>query len=143
MLTRSVTSTLSNGNHSLLSDLAAHAKIPFTNIVSAEMFETYKPAPEVYKGAAKELGLSTDKCVMVAAHLNDLKAAKATGMQVAYVERASEEDWSRSDVERAHSEGWVDHWISLGEGRGGFLSVADCLGVMSPQTSVVKVSSAG
>ena len=122
-----MTSTLSNGNHALLADLIAHAKIPFIHVFSAEMFGTYKPAPGVYRGAAEKLGLSMEKCVMVAAHLNDLKAAKATGMRVVYVERPGEEDWSHAEVEKARIEGWVDLWISLGEGNVGFLSVADKL----------------
>ena len=140
-LTCAGTVTLSNGNVSLLADLKEHAKIPFTHILSAEMFGTYKPAPEVYRGAAEKLGVSIKECVMVAAHLNDLKAAKSNGMQVVYVERPGEEDWSDEDVERAHEEGWVDVWVSFAEGNRGFVTVAEKLGVEVPHAPTRKLSS--
>ncbi|KAF1979470.1 haloacid dehalogenase [Bimuria novae-zelandiae CBS 107.79] len=135
------TSTLSNGNHSLLTDLGAYTRIPFTHFLSAEMFGTYKPSPAVYVGAADRLGITTKECVMVAAHLNDLQAAKSNGMQVAYVERPGEEDWSDADIEKAWNEGWVDIWIGLGEGNNGFVTLAEKLGVEVPQGPVGKLSS--
>ena len=51
------------------------------------------------------------ECVMVAAHLDDLKAAKSHGMQVVYVERLGEEKWSTEEIEKARSDGWVDIWV--------------------------------
>ena len=106
--------------------------MPFTHIFSAEMFGTYKPAPEVYRGASEKLGLSMNECVMVAAHLSDLKAAKSNGMQVVYVERLGEEDWSTDEVEKARSDGWVDLWIASHLYSGGFLEMAQKLGVEIP-----------
>lgn len=123
------TCTLSNGNLSLLTDLRAHSKIPFTHIFSAELFGTYKPSPKVYLGAAEKLQLPPDQCAMVAAHLNDLKAAKDNGLQTIYVERPGEEAWSKEQVERAMHEGWVDMWISQGHGNMGFITVAEKLGI--------------
>ncbi|KAI4606721.1 hypothetical protein J4E80_010033 [Alternaria sp. BMP 0032] len=123
------TCMLSNGNLSLLSDLRAYSQIPFTHIFSAEMFGTYKPSPKVYLGAAEKLGLRPEECVMVAAHLNDLKAAKGCGLRTVYVERAQEEDWSEEVVGEARREGWVDVWIDLKEGSRGFVTVAEKLGV--------------
>ncbi|KAJ4303314.1 hypothetical protein N0V90_002207 [Kalmusia sp. IMI 367209] len=123
------TATLSNGNVSLLSDLKAHGNMEFTHILSAELFGSYKPSPTVYLGAAEKLGLQPRECAMVAAHLNDLQAAKSNGLHTIYVERPGEEDWSAEDVERAKEEGWVDIWVSRDEGSRGFITVAEKLGV--------------
>ncbi|KAF1848365.1 haloacid dehalogenase [Cucurbitaria berberidis CBS 394.84] len=123
------TCTLSNGNISLLSDLRAFSAIPFTHLFSAEMFGTYKPAPRVYIGATEKLDLPPDQCAMVAAHLNDLKSAKQNGLQTIYVERLGEEEWSAEVVEKARQEGWVDLWVSLGDGSKGFITVAERLGI--------------
>ncbi|KAF2649287.1 haloacid dehalogenase [Lophiostoma macrostomum CBS 122681] len=111
----------------LLNDLKTHGSLGFTHIFSAEQFGTYKPSPKVYLGAAERLGLQPSECAMVAAHLNDLQAAKSHGLQTIYVERSMEEDWSSQEVEKARSEGWVDLWISINEQ--GFVTVAEKLGI--------------
>ena len=126
---RFATAMLSNGNVSLLTDLRAYSGIPFIHIFSAEMFGTYKPAPEVYLGAAEKLGLEPKECVMVAAHLPDLKAAHENGLKTVYVERAGEEDWTEEELKEAREAGWVDLWIGLEEGSMGFISVAEKLGI--------------
>jgi 2-haloacid dehalogenase len=123
------TCTLSNGNLSLLGDLRTHSAIPFTHLFSAELFGTYKPSPRVYLGAAEKLQLPPEECVMVAAHLNDLQAAKQNGLKTVYVERPGEEDWGQDEVEKARQEGWVDLWISAGNGSQGFITVAEKLGI--------------
>ena len=61
-------STLSNGNISLLKDLADFANLPWTHILSAEDFSAYKPHASVYLGACKKLNLEPNQCAMVAAH---------------------------------------------------------------------------
>jgi 2-haloacid dehalogenase len=124
-----ITSTLSNGNVSLLTDMAKFAGLPWTHILSSEHFKAYKPSPLVYNGAATKLGLQTSECALVAAHLNDLKAAKRCGYKAIYVERAQEERFSPEEVQKIKEEGWVDLWISLDEGKGGFLEVAKRLGI--------------
>ncbi|MCJ1353993.1 MAG: hypothetical protein MMC33_003980 [Icmadophila ericetorum] len=113
------TCTLSNGNISLLSDMAAFARLPWTHLFSAELFGAYKPSPEVYKGAVAKLGLKEEECAMVAAHLGDLKAAKSCGLKTIYVEREKEEAWSQEQIHTAKKEGWVDIWVNLGEGEVG------------------------
>lgn len=47
--------TLSNGNVALLNNMAKHAGLPWDLILSAELFEHYKPDPETYLGAARLL----------------------------------------------------------------------------------------
>ncbi|KAG9190064.1 2-haloacid dehalogenase [Alternaria panax] len=122
------TAMLSNGNTSLLTDLRAYSGIPFSHIFSAELFGTYKPAPEVYLGAVQKMGLQPGECVMVAAHLPDLEAAHGNGLKTVYVERDGEEDWSKEEIEEAREAGWVDVWVGLAEGSKGFVSVAERLG---------------
>lgn len=119
---RYVVCTLSNGNVELLSDMAEHASLSWSHILSSAMFGTFKPDPRVYSGAANKLGLRVDECGMVAAHLGDLQAAKAVGFKAVYVERAREEAWQKEEVERASGEGWVDVWVK--EELGGFEEVA-------------------
>jgi 2-haloacid dehalogenase len=137
-LTVADTCTLSNGNLSLLADLRAFSKIPFTHIFSAEDFGSYKPAPAVYLGAAAKLELPPNQCAMVAAHLNDLKAAKQNGLQTIYVERTGEEDWSEDEVDKARQEGWVDLWVSGKDDGKGFITVAEKLGIELVGTHNVK-----
>ena len=82
--------TLSNGNVSLLSDLARANALAFDHLLSAELFGHYKPDPEVYLGAAHHLGLEPAQVMMVAAHPSDLRAAAACGLRTAYVARPDE-----------------------------------------------------
>ena len=135
------TCTLSNGNLSLLGDLRTHSAIPFTHLFSAELFGTYKPSPRVYLGAAEKLNLPPDQCAMIAAHLNDLRAAKDNGLKVIYVERPDEEEWDEETVEKARRDGWVDLWISASDGSRGFITVGEKLGIdLSPADQSRRLS---
>lgn len=116
------TCTLSNGNVALLTDMVEHGKMPFTHVYSAEMFQSYKPSPKVYLGAAEKMGLKPEECVMVAAHLDDLKFAKQNGLRTCYVERLDEERHSE-----LREEGIPDVWVKLDEE--GFVTAAERLGV--------------
>ncbi|MBI5718481.1 MAG: haloacid dehalogenase type II [Burkholderiales bacterium] len=87
---RHVIATLSNGNLSLLVNLARHGGLPFDAVLSAELFNHYKPDPEVYLGAARLLDLQPAQVLMVAAHPSDLRAAAACGLRTAYVMRPLE-----------------------------------------------------
>ncbi len=82
--------TLSNGNLSLLTAMAKHAGLPWDCVLSAELFQHYKPDPEVYLGAARLLDLQPAEVMMVAAHPSDLRAAAACGLRTAYVARPLE-----------------------------------------------------
>lgn len=119
------TCTLSNGNVSLLQDLAKFAHLPWTHIFSSEHFGAYKPSPKVYKGAVKKLGFQEHECAMVAAHLGDLQAAHLSGLKTIYVEREQEESWSTEEIEAAKNEGGVDLWVGIDgrDGNEGFLEV--------------------
>jgi 2-haloacid dehalogenase len=81
---------LSNGNIGLMTNLAKHAGLPWDCILGAELVRHYKPDPIVYQSAADFLGLQRAEVVMVAAHLGDLRAAKAQGLTTAFVTRPNE-----------------------------------------------------
>lgn len=87
---RYVVATLSNGNMSLLVDMARNAGLPWDCVLSAELFRHYKPDPEAYLGAAALLGLQPAEVLMVAAHKDDLQAAKRCGLRTAFVRRPLE-----------------------------------------------------
>jgi len=85
-----VIAPLSNGNISLMTNLAKHAGLPWDCILGAELVRRYKPDREVYQSAADLLDLRPADVMMVAAHLGDLRAAKAVGLRTAFVTRPLE-----------------------------------------------------
>jgi 2-haloacid dehalogenase len=82
--------TLSNGNVSLLVDMARNAGLPWDCVLSGELIQKYKPDPAVYLMAARLLGIAPQELMLVAAHTSDLQAARACGLRTAYVHRALE-----------------------------------------------------
>lgn len=82
--------TLSNGNLSLLADLARHGNLPWDLILSAEVFKHYKPDPQTYLGVAEVFAVKPSQVMLVAAHKDDLRAAAACGLRTAYIERPLE-----------------------------------------------------
>lgn len=106
--------TLSNGNMALLVNMARHAGLPWDAVLSAELFQHYKPDPEVYRGAARMLGHAPHELMMVAAHPSDLRAAAGCGLRTAYVSRPLErgpdggmEPWTEGEFDIACS-GFVE-----------------------------------
>jgi 2-haloacid dehalogenase len=85
-----VIATLSNGDVSLLVEMAKSAGLPWDTVLSAELFHHYKPDREVYLGAADLLGCKPAEVMMTAAHPDDLNAAKACGLRTALVPRPME-----------------------------------------------------
>jgi len=63
---RYVIATLSNGNVSLLTEMAKFAGLPWDAVLGADLFHHYKPDPEVYLGAAALLDLAPAQLMMVA-----------------------------------------------------------------------------
>jgi 2-haloacid dehalogenase len=95
-----VIAPLSNGNLALLTNMAKFAGLPWDCVLSAELFHHYKPDPETYRGAAQLLGLAEHEVMMVAAHKDDLFAAKSCGLRTAFVPRPLEHGpKGRVDVE--------------------------------------------
>lgn len=85
-----VITTLSNGNISLLTEMAKQAGLPWDCILSAELFHRYKPDPQTYLSACALLGTRPEETLMVAAHEEDLAAARAQGLRTAFVRRPRE-----------------------------------------------------
>ncbi len=82
--------SLSNGNVSLLIDIAKNSGIQWDTVLSAELSRHYKPDPEAYLKAPELLSLSPEQVMMVATHPSDLRSAAKTGLRTAYVHRALE-----------------------------------------------------
>ncbi|KAI3396575.1 hypothetical protein diail_12024 [Diaporthe ilicicola] len=122
-----LTAALSNGNRTLLADLdASGGPLGFARLFSAEDFGAYKPDSRVYLGAVQKLGVEPGEVAMVAAHLNDLDAARKLGLRTVYVERDGEEDWEAGDERYEAAKGWADLWVGADER--GFVEVARRLG---------------
>jgi len=82
--------TLSNGNIGLLTEMAKRAGLPWDCILSAEVFKAYKPDPRVYLGAAGVFAVPPGQVMLVAAHQDDLAAARGCGLRTACIERPLE-----------------------------------------------------
>ena len=87
---RFVIAPLSNGNISLLTDMAKHGGIPWDCILGAELVRHYKPDPETYLSPVEFFDLTPPEVMMVAAHTGDLEAARKVGLRTAYVHRPLE-----------------------------------------------------
>jgi 2-haloacid dehalogenase len=81
---------LSNGNVALLTNMARRAGLPWDLVLSAELVRHYKPDRETYLMAPELLDLEPGQVMMVAAHVNDLHAARENGLLTSYVPRPRE-----------------------------------------------------
>ena len=88
--TRFILGPLSNGNVSLLIDLARFAGLPWDMVFGAEVFGHYKPDAETYLGACRLLSLEPHQVMLCAAHNDDLAAAQGYGLRTAFVPRPTE-----------------------------------------------------
>jgi len=82
--------TLSNGNVSLLVNMAKNAGLPWDSVLSAELSGHYKPDKEVYETAADLLDLPPENIMMVAAHKGDLRAAQSVSFKAGFIPRPLE-----------------------------------------------------
>jgi 2-haloacid dehalogenase len=88
--TRHTLCSLSNGNLGLLTNMAKRAGLPWDCVLSAEVFRAYKPDPRTYLGVAEVFRVPPAQVMLVAAHQDDLAAARDCGLATAYVERPLE-----------------------------------------------------
>src|SRR5579863_10180529 len=88
---------VSNGNISLMVDLARRNDLPWDAILGAEIASDYKPKPRVYLAAAEAFDLKPHACMMVAAHTGDLMAAAAQALRTAHVARPNESGPGRGE----------------------------------------------
>ena len=116
-----ICATLSNGNVSLLVEMAKHAGLTWDAVLSGELFRAYKPDLVVYQKAAEMLEARTDETMMVAAHKGDLQGARKAGLKTAFVERPLEKGpGGGADIGR---ESWMDIYAK------DFVDLAHQLGV--------------
>ncbi|WP_406047089.1 haloacid dehalogenase type II [Kribbella sp. NBC_00889] len=88
--------TLSNGGLALLVRLLKGADLPFDCVLSAEMFQSYKPQEHVYRAAADLLAVRPEQMLMVAAHTWDIDGARRAGLRTAFLERPKEKGPDRT-----------------------------------------------
>lgn len=81
---------VSNGNISLMVDLARRNGLPWDAILGAEIAGDYKPKRQVYLAACAAFDLEPWQCMMVAAHSSDLAAASACGLRTGHIGRPNE-----------------------------------------------------
>ena len=113
--------TLSNGNLSLLANMAKHGALPWDLILSAEVFKHYKPDPETYLGVAHIFDLQPHEVMLAAAHKDDLLAAHQCGLQTAFIERPDEfglghirQDLHQESFTTYHAKNIIDLATQLG-----------------------------
>ncbi len=80
----------SNGNISLMADLARRNGWHWDAITGAELARDYKPKAIVYQCAADAFDCAPHQAMMVAAHSSDLAAAAAAGLRTAFIARPDE-----------------------------------------------------
>ena len=88
--TKFMIAPVSNGNISLMVDLARRNNFPWHAILGAEIAGDYKRKPQVYLASCAALDLAPAQCMMVAAHSNDLEAAAKLGLRTAHTARVDE-----------------------------------------------------
>ena len=114
---RFILATASNGNTALMVNLARFGGLPWDAILGAAHTRSFKPTPQTYLGTAEALGLTPGECMMVAAHNDDLAAARALGFATAFVCRPTEHGPDQTTDLRADSE-WdyaCDNMIELAD----------------------------
>jgi 2-haloacid dehalogenase len=87
----------SNGNISLMVDLARRNGFVWDAILGAEIARDYKPKPVVYLSSAAAFDCEPAEVLMVAAHSSDLAAAAAVGLRTAFVARPAEHGPGRGE----------------------------------------------
>ncbi|MDA7948425.1 MAG: haloacid dehalogenase type II [Hyphomicrobiaceae bacterium] len=115
-----ILATLSNGNVALLVNMARHGGLPWDAILGAEVNRAYKPLPQCYRGNARYLDLDPSQCMLVAAHNDDLAAARTLGYRTAFICRPTEYGSNQTNDTKAESD-WDIVTISM-------TGVADALG---------------
>jgi len=82
---------LSNGNTSLLLDMAKAGGLDWDLILGSDLSRAYKPDPAAYQWPAALLGLEPGAVMLAAAHEADLAAARKAGLATAFVARPFEQ----------------------------------------------------
>lgn len=97
---------MSNANVSLLVRLRKFNGLPWDVILGADLWQHYKPDPETYQGACRWLGLHPAEVMLVAAHNDDLRAARGQGLRTGFFPRPAEYG-PRQTKDFAAEEAWT------------------------------------
>ena len=90
---------MSNGNISLMAEMARHNGFHWDAILGSEIARDYKPKPGVYLAGAAAFDLEPAQCMMVAAHSDDLASAAALGLRTAHIARPDEHGPGKGEAE--------------------------------------------
>lgn len=112
---------LSNGHIAGMLRLARFGGLPWDVIIGAEIAQSYKPDPQAYLKSAEAVGVAPRHMALVAAHNDDLAAARACGLRTIFVRRPDEHGPSQTTDLRAEQD-----WDIIA---GSLIEVADILGV--------------
>jgi 2-haloacid dehalogenase len=96
----------SNGNISLMADLARRNDWHWDAILGAELARDYKPKPEVYRAACEAFDCAPREALMVAAHSSDLEAAARAGLRTAFIARPDEQGPGRGESRASVAVDW-------------------------------------
>ena len=78
-------------------------RLPWDMVAGAELTRSYKPQPQTYLGPADVLGLQPHETALVAAHNDDLLAARACGLKTVFICRPTEHGPAQiTDLEAEH-----------------------------------------
>ena len=88
--TKCLIAPVSNGNISLMVDLARRNDFPWDAILGSEIAGDFKPKPRVYLSACEAFDLPPSDCMMVAAHSSDLSHAAKCGLRTGHIARPNE-----------------------------------------------------
>ena len=113
--------TLSNGSFFLLANMAKHSGLPWDFLLSGDNIRHFKPDPETYLGAVEMFGGDAGTVMLVAAHNDDLEAARSFGLKTAFIARPTEYGPDQKTDLKAE-----DDWDVIADSIEG---VADALGV--------------
>ena len=82
---------LTNGSPDMIAPLVAHHGLEslFDAVLSVDELKIYKPAPEVYRLAAKRLGVASNAIGFVSSNCWDALGAKAFGFRVWWINRGA------------------------------------------------------
>lgn len=109
--------TCSNGHVALMVNMARNAGLRWDAILGAEIAQAYKPDAKVYQSTAAALDLAPNELCLVAAHHGDLAAARAAGLQCAFIPRPMEYG-GRAAPDLHYEQAWeyrADSLVALAE----------------------------
>ena len=85
-----IVAACSNGSIALMTRLAKYGRLPWDCILGAGLARAYKPDPRAYLASCEALRLAPARVMMVAAHNDDLVAARSCGLKTAFIARPTE-----------------------------------------------------